>query len=276
VVEYIFIFLLGSCVGSFLNVIFYRFPLGKSIIFSQSACTSCNSKIQFRDLVPIFSWIFLSGECRFCKSRISVTYPLIELITALSWLSICLLNPVYTQEFVPNLAYIFNCFLISLVIIIIYFDFNYLWIPKFGLDLLLSLGIIFTILKLILGVSNGNIIFFSFICYFLFYYAFEFIRKFGKYIYKKDVLGKGDSYIIASNSILIGIKGNLMALFISFVLASFIEVLVRFVFKRSINAKEFALGPYLLIGFLTIWIFGFNEIWSIWQNFIYSFYANFI
>ena len=67
-----------------------------------------------------------------------------------------------------------------------------------------------------------------------------------------------------------------MALFISFVLASSIEVLVRFVFKRSINTKEFALGPYLLIGFLIIWIFGFDEIWSIWQNFIYNFYANFI
>tara|TARA_B100000886_G_scaffold19531_1_gene12547 strand:+ start:946 stop:1764 length:819 start_codon:yes stop_codon:yes gene_type:complete len=267
VVELIFIFLFGSCVGSFLNVIFYRFPIEKSFIYSQSECTSCNLKIQFRDLVPIFSWIFLGGKCRFCKSRIPVTYPLIELITALSWLSINLLNPTSTRVFEPNLAYILNSFLISLVIIIFYFDFNYLWIPKFSLDLFLMSGIIFLVLKLINGLISSNIFIFNLCSYFLFFVAFELMRKLGKYFYKKDVLGKGDSYIVSSNALLIGLKGNLVALLISFVLASLIEVLIR-LFNKKIKTNQFALGPYLLIGFLIVWTFGYNPIWITWQNFI--------
>jgi len=267
VVEYIFIFLFGSCVGSFLNVIFYRFPLGKSFIYSQSACTSCNQKIQFRDNVPIISWLFLGGKCRFCKCKISVTYPLVELITALSWLSISLLNPISTQAFEANLAYIFNCFLISIIIIIFYFDCKYLWIPKFSLDLLLFSGIIFLLLKLTTGLISAKIFMFYIFFYFLFFSAFELIRKLGKYFYKKEVLGKGDTYIVASNALLIGLKGNLLALLITFVLASFLEILTRLI-NKNVKTNQFALGPYLLIGLLIVWTFGFNPIWTKWQIFI--------
>ena len=266
-VEHIFIFLFGSCVGSFLNVVFYRFPLKQSFIYSQSACTSCNIKIQFRDLIPIFSWLFLGGKCRFCKSKISVTYPLIEFVTAFSWLFISLLNPISTQKFGTNLAYIFNCFLISIIIIIFYFDRKYLWIPKFSLDLLLISGIIFLVLKLTTGLISAKIFIFNLFLYFLFFTAFELIRKLGKYFYQKEVLGKGDTYIVASNALLIGLKGNLLALLISFVFASFLEILIRLV-NKNIKTNQFALGPYLLIGLLIVWSFGFNPIWTKWQIFI--------
>ncbi|HQY88096.1 MAG TPA: prepilin peptidase, partial [Tepidisphaeraceae bacterium] len=78
-----FIFALGACVGSFLNVVAYRLPLGKSIVHPPSACPKCNTQLSWRDNIPIFGWLFLGGKCRYCRAPVSIRYPTIELITAL-------------------------------------------------------------------------------------------------------------------------------------------------------------------------------------------------
>lgn len=83
----IMLFAFGSVVGSFLNVVAYRIPKKESLIKGRSHCTSCNKQILNRDLIPVFSWIFLGGKCRFCKSKISCRYMFVELITGLSYLA---------------------------------------------------------------------------------------------------------------------------------------------------------------------------------------------
>lgn len=80
-------FILGSVVGSFLNVIAYRVPIKESLVKGRSHCTSCGKQILNRDLIPIFSWIFLGGKCRYCKEKISPRYMIVELLTALSYLA---------------------------------------------------------------------------------------------------------------------------------------------------------------------------------------------
>ena len=87
VVLSVMIFALGSVVGSFLNVVAYRVPRKESLIKGRSHCTTCGKRILNRDLIPVFSWIFLRGKCRFCKSRISAQYMTVELITGLSYLA---------------------------------------------------------------------------------------------------------------------------------------------------------------------------------------------
>lgn len=87
VVLSVVMFVLGSVVGSFLNVVAYRVPKKESLIKGRSHCTSCGKQILNRDLIPVFSWIFLGGKCRFCKSRISVRYMMVELVTGLSYLA---------------------------------------------------------------------------------------------------------------------------------------------------------------------------------------------
>jgi leader peptidase (prepilin peptidase)/N-methyltransferase len=74
--------LLGLVVGSFLNVVIYRVPRKESIVSPRSACPTCHMAITPRDNVPIFSWLFLRGRCRGCRSPISMRYPLIEAATA--------------------------------------------------------------------------------------------------------------------------------------------------------------------------------------------------
>lgn len=87
VVLSVMIFAFGSVVGSFLNVVAYRIPKKESLIKGRSHCTTCGKQILNRDLIPVFSWIFLGGKCRFCKSKISAQYMTVELITGLSYLA---------------------------------------------------------------------------------------------------------------------------------------------------------------------------------------------
>jgi leader peptidase (prepilin peptidase)/N-methyltransferase len=80
---FVFIFMFGCCIGSFLNVVIYRLPRDKSLVTPPSACPVCHKHIRFYDNVPLFSWLLLGRKCRFCKAPISPRYFIIELLTAL-------------------------------------------------------------------------------------------------------------------------------------------------------------------------------------------------
>ncbi len=85
-----FMFAVGACVGSFLNVVIYRLPRDLSIVHPGSACPSCNTPIAFYDNIPLVSWLLLLGKCRKCKARISPRYFVIELLTALIFVGLYL------------------------------------------------------------------------------------------------------------------------------------------------------------------------------------------
>ena len=85
---FVFIFMFGCCIGSFLNVVIYRLPRDKSLVTPPSACPACNKHIRFYDNIPLFSWLLLGRKCRFCKAPISPRYFVIELLTALVFVGI--------------------------------------------------------------------------------------------------------------------------------------------------------------------------------------------
>src|SRR4028119_1127421 len=80
-VGYIFFFILGSMIGSFLNVVIHRVPNEESIVFPNSACPNCKKSIKPYDNIPVLSWLILGGKCRDCKSPISPRYLFVELLT---------------------------------------------------------------------------------------------------------------------------------------------------------------------------------------------------
>lgn len=80
-IVYLFIFALGLLIGSFLNVCIYRMPAEESIVTPPSHCGSCGHRLGPIDLVPVLSWLFLKGKCRYCGARISPRYALVELLT---------------------------------------------------------------------------------------------------------------------------------------------------------------------------------------------------
>jgi leader peptidase (prepilin peptidase)/N-methyltransferase len=78
-----FVLAFGAIVGSFLNVVAYRLPMGRNLIVPPSACPYCETRLRWADNIPILGWLLLGGRCRYCKSRISPQYPLVELFVAL-------------------------------------------------------------------------------------------------------------------------------------------------------------------------------------------------
>ncbi|MES1247914.1 MAG: prepilin peptidase [Actinomycetota bacterium] len=78
-----FAFAPGLAIGSFLNVVAARLPVGRSVVHPPSACMDCGTEIAWYDNIPLVSWLLLRGRCRSCSARISVRYPLLELVTAL-------------------------------------------------------------------------------------------------------------------------------------------------------------------------------------------------
>ena len=120
-VIYIFIFLIGITFGSFFTLAVYRIPLGKNITHERSFCPNCNHKLGFLDLIPIFSYIFLGGKCRYCKQKIRPRYLILELLSGIVFVlfAVSIKLDIYTLSIekiaylIFGLLYIAGLFIIS-------------------------------------------------------------------------------------------------------------------------------------------------------------------
>ena len=117
-----YIFFLGMCIGSFLNVCIYRLPAGKSIVRPASACPSCGTVIRWYDNIPLISYVILLGRCRGCNTRISIRYPIIEVLCGLFALA-CGMHHGYG---LPALIYFI---LIAALLVITFIDIDHRIIP---------------------------------------------------------------------------------------------------------------------------------------------------
>ena len=88
VVRVLFAIAFGACVGSLINVLVYRLPLGMGVVTPPSRCPSCETRLTWQENIPIFGWLFLKGRCRFCRSKISPEYPLVELLVGVIYLAL--------------------------------------------------------------------------------------------------------------------------------------------------------------------------------------------
>jgi leader peptidase (prepilin peptidase)/N-methyltransferase len=108
------LFITGLVIGSFLNVVIYRLPTGKSIIYPPSHCPDCEHKLSPLELIPVLSYIFLRGKCKNCKADISIRYPIIELLTGI----IFIINYIYISDLIILAAgLVFSSLMIVLTMI---------------------------------------------------------------------------------------------------------------------------------------------------------------
>lgn len=238
IILYIIIFLYGIVIGSFLNVCIYRLPEKENIVKIRSHCMSCGYQLKWYDLVPLFSYLFLGGKCRKCKQKISVQYPLIELLNGILY---CMVFTEYGMS-VESLLY---ALLISALITLSVIDFRTYEIPV-GINIfILALGLI----RVLTDYTNWPSYAVGFILVSGFLYIIYLITK-GRGI------GGGDIKLMAVCGLLLGWKQILLSFVLGCIIGSVIHVIRM---KVSGQGHVLAFGPYLSIGVM-ISVFAGNQL----------------
>ena len=264
----IFLFILGSSVGSFLNVYRFRYPKSISIIYPRSFCPKCKNKIPWYSNIPIFSWFLLMGKCKFCNSKIPFSYPLIEFITA----TLFTLNIFSSSNFSPNYGanLIGLTFFTTLIIAASLIDFDNCIIPNDLLIFGIISGLFFNIFtrKIYFGDKFLGIIFQYLFLSFLFFICFEIFNFTISSIIKKEAFGFGDSKYLFMISTWLGINGALTTFILSIYIGGIISIIL--ILLRLIPRKgKIPFGPYLSISAYAVGMIGSDRIISIFRN-IYS------
>lgn len=129
---YIIIFMMGTVFGSFFTLAVYRLPLHKDITHERSFCPNCNHRLEFLDLIPIFSYIFLKGKCRYCGQKIRIRYLILEILSGLVFLLAYLSFGIHYPNYELNrlVAFVFFVFMYITVVIVSGIDKEYRIIHK--------------------------------------------------------------------------------------------------------------------------------------------------
>lgn len=246
---YFLVLIIGLCIGSFLNVCIYRIPKEESIVFPASHCTSCGHELKFYELIPVVSYIFLRGRCIKCKSKISIKYPLIEILNGLLYL---LLFIKYELSF----NFIFYCLLVSLLIVISIIDLE----SKYVYSSTTIVGVLLAIIYIIIGGCLGEVRILNNLLGGLIGYGIIFLI-----IILTGGMGEGDADIAGICGLFIGIKGVLVALFLAIILGGIFASIVL-ILKIKDRKSEIAFGPYIAIGTL-IWLLIGQKILTLYVSF---------
>lgn len=232
---YALVFIYGIIVGSFLNVCIYRIPLKESVVTTRSHCMRCGYKLKWYDLVPVFSYVFLRGRCRKCGDRISLQYPIIELLNGILWV----LTFIYTGINITSLIY---SLVISALIVLSVIDFRTFEIPVsinvyIGIMALVNIA---TDYEHILTYIIGMIIV-SGVLYLMYFLS------------NGRAIGGGDVKLMAACGLLLGWKLIIVAFIFGCLYASVIHILRMVISKKD---HMLAMGPYLSAGVITAMWFG--------------------
>mgnify|MGYP001082451489 CR=1 FL=1 len=230
---YIFLFILGLCVGSFLNVLIDRLPKGESIL-GRSYCPYCKKKLEWYELVPLFSFIFLKGKCRACKRSISWQYPFIELTSGLLFTFTYYLLIVNNQWSPVN--FLFYLFFTSLLIVIFTTDLKYYIVSDKIVFLAIVLALFYQIYRINQFSELLNPII-SAISASVFFYFFVGISG-GKW------MGMGDVKIAGFMGILLAFPNVLIGLAVAFLSGAVVGLILVAMKKKGLKS-EIPFGCFL-------------------------------
>lgn len=236
---YIMIFIVGTIIGSFLNVVICRLPKKESIVLASSHCPKCSKKICWFDLIPIASYFILIGKCRSCKEKISWQYPLVEFATGALFLGFALMhgydNPLFFRD-----AF-FSLFLILILALDAkhYLVFDEIVIPG------IAIGIVS---NLLIGWVNGDFLSTLFslgiaIVVAGLFFVFQYFVSNGKWI------GSGDIFIGVMLGSMLGWPLVGLAVFISYIVGALIAVNML-ALKMKQRQDHLPLGVFLSMGAL--------------------------
>lgn len=234
----LYVFIFGLIFGSFFNVCIYRIPAGKSVVSPPSSCGHCNTRLKAIDMIPVLSYLFLGGKCRYCKQRFSARYAVVELMTGI----------IYTALFVIygfNFVFIKYVVLSSFLIIIGLIDFD-------------TTDVYFS--TTISGIITGVV--FAAAGYFMGYGIMQYFwgALLGGGLITVIILltkgmGWGDVEICLLSGVFLGLKLTVFMLFCSFIFGGIIGALLIITKKKS-RKDYIPFGPYIALGALAAMLFG--------------------
>ncbi|MFH0840340.1 MAG: prepilin peptidase [Candidatus Omnitrophota bacterium] len=246
----IFIFMMGSVVGSFLNVCIHRLPRSESIVYPPSHCVNCNNRLRWYDNIPFLSYIFLRGRCRFCARTISPRYFIVELATAFLFLA-------FFISFGLSAKFILMAALASMLVAATFIDFDFQIIPDSITVSGMIAGIIAAyIFPSLLGeVSRQKALIDSLLGVLAGGGSIYLIGVLGTIAFKKDAMGGGDVKLMAMIGAFLGWKMALLVFFI----APFFGAFVGIILKTKYKIETIPYGPYISLAAIIV-IFWGNKI----------------
>ena len=244
---YIITIAFGLIIGSFLNVCIYRIPRKESVAFPASHCPNCNTPIKPWDNIPVLSFVFLRGKCRYCKAVISWRYPLVEALTAVMFV-------VVVYNYSISLEALFYLLFISALIVISFIDLDYQIIPdKISLPGTVVGFIASFFLPLqwydsLLGILAGGGVILA-------------TGYLGKLAFKKEAMGGGDVKLMAMVGAFLGWKLAILTIFF----ASLIGAVIGIIMKLITGKEYIPFGPFLSAGALLALFSGMRLIEWYWN-----------
>lgn len=250
------ILIFGLFVGSFLNVLVDRLPKNETVVKGRSHCDFCKKELQWYDLIPVFSFVFLKGKCRYCKRPLSIFYPIIEVSTGVMFV---LTYMFVSFQFIIPLLYYF--LIVSSFIVIFFTDLKYGIIPD-KILLLATIVVAFYLLFVNPEASIVNLI--SGVATFLF---FVIISVGFSVLLKKESMGGGDIKLVFLLGLFLGFPNIIISLYVAFLTGAIVGIILILWRKKSFYKATIPFGPFLVLGAL---------ISLFWGTPIYSYVLKFL
>lgn len=283
----VWVFAVGSVVGSFANVCVYRIPWQKSVVWPGSHCPKCLEPISARDNIPILGWLLLRGACRRCRAPISARYPLIEVLVGLLFASIYLTDIVFAPVGVLNvedfLRLSYHVILVGLLVVATFIDYDLYIIPDAvtvsGMILGLGLGALAPEVRPepstahsflgglgtgLLGWAVGGGLVWS-------------VRLVAGVVFRREAMGFGDVTLLAMIGSFLGWQAAVLTFFLApfFGLAhagwKLAALFGKFLTGRKISGadRELPFGPYLSLAALSL-LLSWPWLWSSWARGLFA------
>ncbi|MFS0822531.1 prepilin peptidase [Bacillus sp. 1P02SD] len=240
---YLYLYILGTVLGSFFNVVGLRIPNGESIVRPRSACPTCKHQLTAIELIPVFSYLIQGGKCRNCKTRISPIYASIELATAILF-TISPMLVGWSKELIIAWT------LISLLVIIFVSDLTYMLIPD---RILLFFAPLLFFERIFVPLDPWWDMLVGSIVGFLLLYLIAIVSKGG--------MGGGDIKLYAVLGIALGWKLVLLSFFLATLIGTVLG-LIGIAIGKVKKGKPMPFGPSIVIGTLIAYFFGHELIAS--------------
>lgn len=259
----VFLFGLGACIGSFLNVVIYRLPLGMSVNNPRwSFCPTCSHTLAWYDNIPLLAYLYLHGQCRYCGTAYGLRYPLVEGLTGLLYLLV-------GYRFGLSVATSIYLVLVSLLIVVAFIDLDHFIIPTDLVWVALGLGVITagvgqfvpswgarmlcpSLFDSVLGAISG-------------YVLLWIVRFVGSLLAGKEAMGLGDLILIAMFGAFFGWQSLLLIVLLSSLVGSMVGLIIKYR-KRLNSLAEIPYGPYLVIAAVIYLLAGQEIMETLWGD----------